>query len=170
MKNKKCEIIIIAAIGKNNELGKNNDLIWNIPGDLKRFKELTRGHPVIMGYNTFKSLGLCALPERTNIVMAFKEMADEDVKVVQSLNDAIIMAKNAQGSDKIFIIGGGTIYNLFLPLADTLNLTIVDEEDDKADVFFPEYDDEDFNEISCEEKEVDGLKFKFVVKQRKSKY
>ena len=166
----KNEIIIIAAIGKNNELGKNNDLIWKIPGDLKRFKTLTQGHPIIMGYKTFESLGSRALPGRTNIVMALTETPGGDVAVARSLNEAIVMAKKAPGNDKIFIIGGGTIYKLFLPLADTLNLTIVDKTDDKADVFFPEFDENDFNEISREEKEIDGLKFAFVVSQKKHKY
>ncbi|HIP50213.1 MAG TPA: dihydrofolate reductase, partial [Candidatus Pacebacteria bacterium] len=89
----KNEVIIIAAIGKNNELGKNNDLIWKIPGDLKRFKELTWGHPIIMGYRTFKSLRSRALPGRTNIVMALTETVDGDVEVARSLNDAIAIAK-----------------------------------------------------------------------------
>jgi len=166
----KNEIIIIAAIGKNNELGKNNDLIWKVPGDLKRFKELTQGHPIIMGYKTFESLGLRALPERTNIVMALTETVDGEVEVARSLNDAIAIAKKSQGNDKIFIIGGGMIYNLFLPLADTLNLTIVDATDDEADVFFPDFDDDEFREISREKKDVDGLKFAFVINQKKSKY
>jgi len=166
----KNEVIIIAAIGKNNELGKNNDLIWKIPGDLKRFKELTWGHPIIMGYRTFKSLRSRALPGRTNIVMALTETVDGDVEVARSLNDAIAMAKEAQGSDKIFIIGGGTIYNLFLPLADTLNLTVVDATDNEADVFFPEFDTDEFDEISREEKNIDGLKLAFVINKKKRKH
>lgn len=166
----KNEVIIIAAIGKNNELGKNNDLIWKIPGDLKRFKELTWGHPIIMGYRTFKSLGSRALPGRTNIVMALTETVDGDVEVARSLNDAIAIAKEAQGSDKIFIIGGGTIYNLFLPLADTLNLTVVDATDNEADVFFPEFDTDEFDEISREEKNIDGLKLAFVINKKKRKH
>ncbi len=166
----KSEIIIIAAIGKNNELGKNNNLIWKIPGDLKRFKTLTQGHPVIMGYKTFESLGSRALPGRTNIVMALTETPNGDVNIARSLDEAVAVAKRAPGNNKIFIIGGGAIYKLFLPLADTLNLTIVDKIDDDADVFFPEFDKNDFDEISREEKEIDGLKFAFVIRQRKNKH
>ncbi len=161
------EIIIIAAIGKNNELGKNNDLIWKIPGDLVRFKEITNGHPVIMGYKTFESMNKKPLPGRTNIVMALDEDIQENVVVARSQKEAISIAKKVKGSEKIFIIGGGTIYKIFLPMANTLNLTMVDEIDDDADIYFPEFDKNNYKEISKEEKKVSGLKFAFVELKKK---
>lgn len=163
----KNEIIIIAAIGKNNELGKNNDLIWKIPGDLVRFKNITNGHPIIMGYKTFESMNNSPLPGRTNIVMALNEDIQANVEIARTQDDAIEIAKKSEGSDKIFIIGGGMIYDLFLSIADTLNLTIVDEIDNDADTFFPSFDTDEFIEISREKKDVDGLKFEFVELKRK---
>jgi len=162
----KNEIIIIAAIGKNNELGKDGDLIWKIPGDLKRFKKITQGHPVIMGFKTFESLGSRALPERTNIVMALTETVEGEVTIARSVDEAVKIAKNSTGSDKIFIIGGGIIYDLFLPLADTLNLTVVNRTNDEADTFFPKFDESQFKEVSRKENEVEGLEFSFVIMQK----
>jgi len=159
MKNK---IIIIAAIGNNNELGKKGDLIWDIPGDLSRFKKITSGHPVIMGYKTFQSMHKRPLPGRTNIVMVLDKKIEEDVKIARTQEEAIDIAKKSEGSDKIFIIGGGIIYKLFLPIVDSLNLTIVNESDVEADTFFPQFDENNFNEISREERNIDGLKFTFV--------
>ena len=164
----KNEIIIIAAIGKNNELGKNNDLIWDIPGDLRRFKELTSGHPVIMGYKTFESMSKNPLPNRTNIIMALEENVAGEVEVARSVNEAVEIAQKSKGSEKIFVIGGGMIYKLFLPIANTLNLTMVNEEDNDADVFFPTFDINQYTKISREERKVDGLEFAFVELRRKN--
>lgn len=147
-------ISMIAAIGRNRELGKGNELLWRIPEDLKRFRALTRGHPVIMGRKTFESIGK-PLPERTNIVVTREgePYRDEagfhfwDAKLekdgcvrVSDLEGAILFAKkHAPGSDEIFIIGGAQIYALALPHADKLYLTRIDAEASDADAFFPEY-------------------------------
>lgn len=165
--NQKNNIILIAAIGKNNELGKKGKLIWDIPGDLRRFKEVTKGHPMIMGYKTYISIGNKPLPGRTNIVMALEEDVVGDVHVARSVDEAISIAQNSPGSDKIFIIGGGQIYDLFLSYADILDLTVVEESDVDADTYFPTFDRNDFDEISREDLEVNDLMFAHVVLKRK---
>lgn len=133
------KISIIAAIGKNRELGKGNRLLWNIPEDMLHFKTLTTGHPVIMGRKTFESIGK-PLPNRTNIVVTKnKNFKPEGVIVTHSLEQAISIGES-RDSHEIFIIGGGEIYNQALRLADKLYLTVVDGKFD-ADTFFPDYSD-----------------------------
>lgn len=129
-------LTMIAAAGKNNELGKNNDLIWHISEDLKRFKRLTSGHAIIMGRKTFESMPK-ALPNRTNIVLTKKKnYAPEGAYVVHSIKEALdLVQEDAQP----FIIGGGEIYRLFMNYCDRIELTRVHHEFD-ADVYFPEID------------------------------
>lgn len=131
-------ISIIAAIGKNRELGKDNALLWHIPGELPRFKRITTGHPIIMGRKTYDSIGRI-LPNRTNIIITRDVSRKIDgAVVVSSLNEAVNEAKKAEGSDEIFVIGGGQIFEQALPLTDKLYLTLVDQAFD-ADTFFPDY-------------------------------
>lgn len=127
-------ISIIAVIGKNRELGKDNDLIWNLPSDLKRFREITKGHPVIMGRKTFESIGH-PLPNRMNIVISRQDNIP-GVIVVHSLDEAI---EKAKGNDEIFVIGGGSVYAAAIDKVDRLYLTIVDATAPGADTFFPDY-------------------------------
>ncbi len=130
-------ISIIAAIGSNRELGKNNKLLWNIPEDLKRFKELTLNHPVIMGRKTFQSIGR-PLPERTNIIITRdKNYQQKDCLITHSLDKAIELAK-IKDEEEIFIIGGGQIYEQAIGIADKLYLTIIKGKF-AADTFFPDY-------------------------------
>jgi len=151
---------IIAIIGNNNAIGYKNKLLWNIPDDMKHFKEITNGHAVIMGRKTFESIG-CPLPDRTNIIITRDQQYKADsCFVVHSLVDAINLAKQNQ-DDEIFVIGGGQIYQQALPYADKLYLTIVDDEPRNADTFFPDYS-EFKNMISKEEKEYNGIKYKFI--------
>jgi len=125
---------IIAAIDKNNSLGKDNQLLWHLPKDLKHFKTLTEGHPVIMGRKTYESIGK-ALPNRTNIVVSRKEnWFEEGILIVSTLKEAIKFAKKI--NEDIFIIGGGEIYKQTMEIADRLEITQVDAEVD-ADTFFP---------------------------------
>jgi dihydrofolate reductase len=132
-------ISMIAAIGKNRELGKGNDLLWKIPDDLKRFKEITTGHPVIMGRKTYESIGR-PLPERTNIVITRDiNWKSEGTFPVASIDEALSLGKIKQGNDEIFVIGGGQIYELGLAYADKLYLTLIEDTKD-ADSFFPEYE------------------------------
>ena len=127
-------ITIIAAIGKNNELGKDNQLLWHLPADLKHFKNLTSGHPIIMGRKTYESIGK-PLPNRTNIVVSRKDdWFEEGILIVPSLKDAIKHAKKI--NENIFIIGGGEIYRHTINIADRLEITQVNHQTD-ADVFFP---------------------------------
>ena len=140
----KKQISIIVAIAKNNAIGKNNDLLWHIPNDLKRFKKLTSGHNIIMGKKTYQSLPFRPLPNRTNIVIT--DIAGEVIegcKMAYSINDAVeLMDKENEN----FIIGGGSVYKQFLPVADKLYLTIVHKDFD-ADIFFPEINFDEWEKI-----------------------
>jgi dihydrofolate reductase len=128
------KISIIAAIGKNNELGKNNQLLWKLPLDLKHFREITSGHPVIMGRKTFESIGR-PLPNRKNIVITRDESySREGVSTVHSLKEALDLVQN---EEEVFIIGGAEIYKQSIDLANKLYITHVDAETKDADVFFP---------------------------------
>lgn len=132
-------ISAIAAIGKNREIGKNNELLWKIPEDTKYFRDTTSGHPVIMGRKTWESMHSRALPNRTNIVVTRNpDFKAEGAIAVTSVESAIAQAKGHPGDDEIFIIGGAEIYKLALPLTDRLYITMVNGTFD-ADAFFPEY-------------------------------
>ena len=130
---------IIAAIGKNRELGKKGDLVFNIPGDLKFFKQTTIGYPVVMGRTTFLSLPRL-LPGRKHYVLSPDEEPTfpEEVTVLHDLNQFIKDHQN--DPQEYFIIGGGSIYQQFLPHCDKIYLTEVDGEDAEADVYFPDFD------------------------------
>lgn len=137
----KNNIVIIAAIGKNRELGKGGELLWRIPEDLERFKALTMGNAVIMGRKTFESLppSVRPLPGRVNIIVTRnQDFPKGNYLVAPSVEDAIRLGESV-GTEKIFVIGGGEIYTAALPFADELELTLVDAEDADADTFFPEY-------------------------------
>ena len=131
----KTKISIIVALAKNRAIGKNGDLIWHLSNDLKHFKEVTSGHTVIMGYKTYASLpGRKALPKRRNIIISSHlTEAPEGFEVANSILDAMKMVYN---EEEVFIIGGGMIYEQFLPMADLLYLTKIDK-DYEADTFFP---------------------------------
>ena len=130
-------LCMIAAVGNNFELGKNNQLLCHLPADLKRFKEITSGYPVIMGDKTWESLPIKPLPNRKNIVITLDRSATYNAcEVVHSIEDAVGLVKN---EEKAFIIGGATIYKLFLNKINTLYLTRIDADFD-ADVFFPTVD------------------------------
>ena len=131
-------ISIIVAIAENYAIGKNNDLLWHISEDLKRFKILTTKHTVIMGKNTYLSLPKGALPNRTNIVITDdKNDQFENCIMAYSIEDAV--NKCDKNESECFIIGGGMIYRQFLEIADKLYLTKV-HKSCEADVFFPEID------------------------------
>ena len=130
-------VSIIAGIGKNRELGAENKLLWNIPEDLKFFRQKTKGHPVIMGRKTYESIGRL-LPYRTNIIITRDtNLSIPGANVYHSLDKAISEAKKID-QNEIFIIGGANIYNQAINIANKLYLTIVNAEF-PADTFFPEY-------------------------------
>ncbi|WNM20001.1 dihydrofolate reductase [Flavobacterium capsici] len=139
-------ITLIAAIGENNELGKDNQLIWHLPDDFKRFKLITTGHYIVMGRKTFESFPK-PLPNRTHVIITRqKKYAPENCIVVNSISDAIaICPKN----EDIFIIGGGEIYKQSIDIADKLELTRV-HHSFEADAFFPEVDLKNWELISEE--------------------
>ncbi len=143
---KKNKPTIIAAIGTNNELGKDNNLIWHLPADLKRFKKLTVGHHIIMGRKTFESIGI-PLPNRTTVIITRdKNYKVQDCITVNSLDEALQVSKK----DKTpYIIGGAQIYNQALKIAERLEITYVHAEFE-ADVFFPKIDLTVWNEIARE--------------------
>lgn len=165
------EVIAIAAIGsKSRALGKNNDLLWRIPADLKHFKTATKGHPVIMGYKTYESLPAGVLPNRTNIIMTLGDEVVEGATMAHSPEEALEIAKKAPGAEKIYIIGGGQIYKLMLPYTDTLDLTIIEECPNNislhADTFFPEYEKEFTQVVSEEQCKYGELKYSFITLTR----
>ncbi len=128
---------IIAAVGEKLELGNKGGLVFNIREDMKFFKETTMGHPVLMGLNTFNSIGR-ALPGRKNFVVSkTNEDLPDNVEVILDLEKFIV--ENRDTEEEIFVIGGGMIYRQLLPYAKVLYLTEV-EATAEADVFFPEFD------------------------------
>jgi dihydrofolate reductase len=137
------KLSIIAAVGKNNELGGNNALLWKLSDDLKMFKQLTMGHCIIMGRKTFESIGK-PLPGRINIVVTTGNIEVEGVSRAIDLNHAVELARES-GDEEAFIIGGGQIFNYAIDLADKLYLTTVDAEFPEADIFLPEIELEDWN-------------------------
>ena len=159
----KPRISAIAAISKNRALGKDNKLLFHIPEDMKYFREMTRGHPVIMGSKTFESIGK-VLPGRLNIVLTIeKNFKAPGATVVFSPEEALEIAKET-GDNEIFIIGGGQIYKLFLPLTDRLYLTLVDR-DVSGDTYFPDYS-EFMKVVSEESGEYEDLNYKFLVLEK----
>ena len=135
---------IIACVGKNLELGKDNDLIFHFKDDMKFFRETTRGHTVVMGLNTWKSLGEKPLPNRQNLILSHMSLAKLPENTMQIPDFDTFVKENKDSDEEIFIIGGAAIYKIFLPYARTLYLTEVDAERD-ADVFFPEFNKEDYD-------------------------
>lgn len=131
---------IIVAVAKNNVIGKDNQLIWHLPEDLKRFKEITSGHTIIMGRKTFESLGR-VLPNRKHIILcndADLNIKDENVTIVDDINK---LGEYINKEEENFIIGGATIYKLMLPKVDKLYITKINQEFD-GDVYFPEINEE----------------------------
>lgn len=159
----KCIIVARAADGA---IGRGNSLLWHIPADLKMFKSLTMGCPVIMGRKTFLSIGR-ALPGRLNVVISSGFDAPDGVEVVRSLEEAFALGADAQ---RCFVIGGGQVYRDAMPLADRLFVTEVQAEYPDADTFFPEVDGDEWREVSMSPEMTDegsGLAYRFVEYVRK---
>ena len=146
------KLALIAAIAKNNAIGHENKLIYWLPNDLKRFKELTTGHTIIMGSNTFRSLPKGALPNRRNIVLSRKEKEFQGCETFSSLHEALA---NCTNEEIVYIIGGEMLYKAALPLADILCLTEIDDTPKNADAFFPEFKKNEWEIIEQEEYETD---------------
>jgi len=145
-------ITLIAAIAKNNALGKDNDLIWYLPADLKRFKQITSGHHILMGRNTFESIGK-PLPNRTSIIITRNNDYFKDgCLIANTIEHAIELTKG----NNAFIIGGAQIYKQALEqdLVDRLDITIV-HHNFEADAFFPEIDKTVWKEVTREDFKAD---------------
>ena len=155
-------ISIIAAIGKNNELGKNNDLIWHLPNDLKFFKETTNNQIIVMGYNTFISLGR-VLPNRIHVVLSYQKI---------KLPEGIIQFNNLDSlkeyiKDKdVFIIGGASLYQQFINEASKLYLTEIDAVSD-ADVYFPNFDKNKYHKTILGENNDNGINYQHILYEKK---
>ncbi|WP_175620798.1 dihydrofolate reductase [Chryseobacterium schmidteae] len=143
---------IVVAMGEKNEIGSGNQLLWHLPKDLKHFKDLTSGHPIIMGRKTYESIGK-ALPNRTNIVVSRKKnWFQEGVLIVGSLKEAVKFAKKID--ENIFIIGGGNVYEQTMEIADRLEVTLV-KANLEADTYFPKINSKFWKMTSevCHEKD-----------------
>jgi dihydrofolate reductase len=142
-------ISIIVAMSENRVIGVDNHLPWSIPEDLKRFKRITLGHPIVMGRKTFESIGK-VLPGRTNIVVTReKTYRVEGGAVCHSFEEALEWARRSPGSEEVFVIGGAEIFRLALPLASRIYLTEV-RWPFEGDTFFPAFDEADYREVSRE--------------------
>lgn len=158
------EKIIIAALADDNAIGKDGDIPWDFPEDMKHFKETTMGNPVIMGRKTFQSFpeSVRPLPGRTNIVLTRSdfEPEDESVKIANSLQEAYEMAEDI--SEKAFVIGGASVYEKALNDADKMILTEVKKKVD-GDTYFPQWEEEAWREIDRDKR--DGFDFVEYVKK-----
>ncbi|WP_340153288.1 dihydrofolate reductase [uncultured Marivirga sp.] len=146
------KISMIVAKANDNAIGKNNDMIWHLPDDLKYFKDKTRNHHILMGRKNFDSLGeqYQPLPKRVNIVITRnKDWQHDGVKVFHDIEDGIAFAKK-NNEEELFIIGGGQIYEACLPMADCLYITEVKAEFPDAEAYFPEFDKSLWKEVNRE--------------------
>ena len=158
---------LIVAVGKNNEIGKNNDLIWRFKEDMKFFKQMTMGHHIIMGRKTFESLPKL-LEGRKHLVLTRSNLEfPEEVDVYRSVEELLEAYKDTE--EEIFDIGGASIYAELLEYANKLYLTEIDAEDKEADVYFPSFNKEDFDrtELTHFQDEKTGIKFKHVLYKRR---
>ena len=163
------KIALIAAIAKNNAIGFENKLIYWLPNDLKRFKELTTGHTIIMGSNTFRSLPKGALPNRRNIVLSRKESSFPGTETFKSLEEALA---NCLNEEIVYIIGGETLYKAAMPIADILCLTEIDDTPQNADAFFPEFTKSEWEIIEDEAYQKDEkheFEYRFVTYLKRNK-
>ncbi len=145
------KISLILAMGRNRAIGRDNQLPWHLPADLAHFKATTMGKPILMGRKTWESIGK-ALPGRLNIVLTRQAAYDADgATVVNSINDAISSCGLA---DELMVIGGAGVYLAFLPRAQKIYLTLIDEDFD-GDTFFPELDEQEWHEEAREDHRAD---------------
>ena len=166
-------VSLIVALSQNHVIGRNNKLPWYLPNDLKYFKQVTMGLPIIMGRKTFESIGK-PLPGRTNIVITRNpEWTAEGVRAVTSLDEALSLAESVaeiDGRDEVMVIGGDQIYRLVMPSVDRLYLTQVHAQVD-GDAYFPEFDRDAWKEIGREDyesSETNPYDYSFTVLERRA--
>jgi dihydrofolate reductase len=156
---------IVVAISENNAIGKDNQLLWYLPADLKHFKQITTGHTVIMGRKTFDSVGK-PLPNRRNIIITRHVMHIEGCEVVSSIEAALALCAD---EEEVFIVGGAEIYKQSIHLTDRIYLTIVHQKYD-ADSFFPEINYDEWLETEREDHQTDeknNLPYSFITLERR---
>lgn len=158
-------VTLIAAVSSNNVIGKNNQLIWHLPADLKHFRQLTTGHTVFMGRKTYGSIGK-PLPNRRNVVISRTFTNIEGCEVVASLEDGL---KLCAEQEEVFVIGGAEIYRQALPIANRIELTQI-HRDFEGDTFFPETDPQEWQETNRQDfprDEKNLLSYSFITLNRK---
>ncbi len=154
----------VVAISENHVIGKDNQLLWYLPNDLKHFKDITTGHTVIMGRKTFDSVGK-PLPKRRNIIITRQAITIAGCEVVNSVEAALALCA---GEEEVFIVGGAEIYKLAMPLTNRIYLTIVHKQFD-GDSFFPEISKQEWREVSREDHQPDeknSLPYSFITLER----
>lgn len=158
---------IIVAVAENDVIGKDNQLIWHLPEDLKRFKKLTTGHTIIMGRKTFESLGRI-LPNRKHVILCNDMEMNIENENVEVLEDISMLDKYINSEEENFVIGGATIYKLLMPYAKKIYLTHICREFD-GDVYFPKIKEEEWKVISREDGPEDGensFKYEYITFER----
>ena len=157
-------ISLIAAVGKNNELGLDNHLIFNIPGDLKFFRNTTIGKTVIMGRKTYESIGK-PLPKRINIVVSNSLKETDGITIINSFEE--VLEKYLNSEEEVFIIGGESLYNFFINYAQNIYLTKV-YANAVADKYFPSFDENNYNQTLLGENKENNLEYKHILYRRKN--
>lgn len=157
-------ISLIAAVGKNNELGLDNHLIFNIPGDLKFFRNTTLGKTVIMGRKTYESIGK-PLPKRINIVVSNSLKETDGITIINSFEE--VLEKYLNSEEEVFIIGGESLYNYFINYAQNIYLTKV-YANAVADKYFPSFDKNNYNQTLLGENKENNLEYKHILYRRKN--
>ena len=170
-------ISIIVAVAANNAIGRGNRLLWHLPQDLKYFKEVTTGHPVVMGRKTYESIGR-PLPGRRNIVLPrsgklesvqIKNPATTTLEAISGIEEFLKLAQEAP-QEEFFIVGGGELYRTMLPYADKLYITHIEATVEDADTFFPQIEPEIWSLERCSQRYSDqenNLEFRFALYTRK---
>ena len=164
--NEKIKICAIAAMSENRAIGRDGDLPWHIPEDLKHFKRMTTGKPVIMGRKTFESIGSKPLPKRLNIIVSRHDVPGEGFTSTRTIEEAITLAKEQatkDGVNEIMICGGAQIYELAMRMTDRLYLTIVHQHVADGDTFFPTLNENEWRETQRD----DHAAYSFVTMERK---
>lgn len=159
---------VIVATAKNNVIGKDNQLIWHLPEDLKRFKKLTTGKTIIMGRKTFESLGR-VLPNRKHVILTKSLDYKVDHEAVEVVNDVSELEPYINSSEENFVIGGGAIYRLLMPYANRLYITRIEKEFE-GDTYFPQIDEQEWEIVEVEEgiqNEENPYPYSYITYQRK---
>jgi dihydrofolate reductase len=157
-------VTAVVAISENHVIGKDNQLLWYLPNDLKHFKDITTGHTVIMGRKTFDSVGK-PLPKRRNIIITRQAIAIAGCEVVNSVEAALALCA---GEEEVFVVGGAEIYKLALPLTNRIYLTVVHKQFE-GDSFFPEINKQEWKEVFREDHQPDeknSLPYSFITYER----